>query len=75
MPRNPDLLNQRNEYIRERFRYHRKKNPKWSIVYVIEAVAKDVYLTPAMVTKILKSKDEKVPAVETVVSQLQLSFA
>ncbi len=75
MPRNPDLITKRNEYVRERFRHHRKRNPKWNIIYIIEEVARDVYLTPATVTKILKQNDEKVPCVETVVTQLSISFS
>lgn len=67
MPHNPQLIQQRNDHVRARFRFVRKKNPKWTIVAVIEEVAKEVFLKPATVSKILKEFDSKIPDVKTVV--------
>lgn len=67
MARNSTLTIQRNNYIRSRFRHHRYKNPKWTIVAVIEETAKEVWLSPCTVTKILKEMDERVPAADTIV--------
>ncbi len=64
----------RNEYLRERFSYHRKKNPKWTIIAVLEAVADDCFLEPTTVAKILKKDGERVPCVDTVAKYTQLSF-
>ena len=67
MPRNPLLKMKRDQHIRDRFRYHRKRNPKWTIIAVIEEVANEVFLSPVMVTKILKQNNEpKVPDPVTV---------
>ena len=57
----------RANYIKERFKYHKTKNPKWNIIYIIEAVAKDVFLDPTTVTKILREyEDIVVPSHVTV---------
>lgn len=66
MARNSNLRKLRNNSIRIRFRYHRKKNPKWTIVAVIEQVGDEFYLSPCTITKILKEMDEEVPAVDTI---------
>ena len=58
MARNPLLKQKRDQFIRERFRYHRKKNPKWTIFAVIEEVAAEVFLSPVMIAKILKQNNE-----------------
>lgn len=70
MPRNPELKKKRDQFIRERFRYHRKKNPKWTVIAVIEEVAAEVFLTPVMVTKILKQSKEQVPDPVTISNML-----
>jgi len=67
MARHNSLIQQRNNSIRLRFRYHRKKNPKWTIVAVIEEVSTEFYLAPGTVTRILKEMDEAVPAVNTII--------
>lgn len=64
--RNTSLIDLRNNSIRERFTFHRKKNPKWTVVAVIEEVASEFYLSPARTTKILKDMDVKVPCVNTI---------
>ncbi len=67
MAHNSTLLKQRNTDIKTRFRQHRKRNPKWSIIAVIEQVAEDFYLSPATIAKILKDADNiSVPCVDTV---------
>ncbi|MGN6604546.1 MAG: hypothetical protein ACTHK8_18955 [Ginsengibacter sp.] len=66
MPRDSHRHILRNNAIRENFRQVRKKNPKWTIVAVIEDVADTFYLSPSTVTSILKQMDEKVPAVDTI---------
>lgn len=66
MPHNPSKIQKRNEYIRQRFRYHRKKNPKWTIIAVIEEVASEVWLESTTVAKILKESDSRIPDVKTV---------
>ncbi|WP_346237750.1 hypothetical protein ABDK00_001570 [Niabella insulamsoli] len=54
MARNKQLLQRRNAKVHELFRHYRKKNPKWQLVFVIEAVANDMYLTPLRIQRILK---------------------
>ena len=49
-----------------RFRYHRKHNPRWTIIAVIEEVASEVWLSPATVGKILKETDSKIPSTPTI---------
>lgn len=67
MPHNPYLIEKRNEHVRTLFRTIRKKEPKWTIIAVIEEVAEKVFLSPATVSKILKQHDSKIPDVKTVV--------
>jgi hypothetical protein len=74
MPHSSTLINKRNEYLRLRFRYHREKNPKWTIIAVLEAVAEDVFLEPTTVAKILKQDGQKVPCVDTVAKYSQLAL-
>lgn len=66
MPHNPHFIEQRNEYIRVQFRAIRKKNPKWTIIAVIEQVAQDVWLSPATVGKVLKTTHRHIPATKTI---------
>lgn len=66
MARNPTQRARRDTSIRIRFRYHRMKNPKWTIVAVIQEVAHEFFLSPSTTTKILKAMDEDVPAVDTI---------
>ncbi len=63
---NPIYLQKRNEFIRNRFRSVRKKNPKWTIIAVIEEVAQDVFLSPSTVSRILKETDAKIPDAKTI---------
>ena len=57
----------RQQYILERFKHHKTKNPKWNIIYIIEAVAKDVFLEPTTVAKIIKEQQpNSVPSHVTV---------
>lgn len=63
MARNTELIQARNQYVRDRFRYLRKRNPKWTIEAIIEDVAKDIFLSEVTIVKILKSANEsKVPS-------------
>ena len=64
--RNATLRDIRNNSIRKSFTHHRKRNPKWTVVAVIETVAFEFYLTPCTTTKILKDMDVAVPAVNTI---------
>lgn len=59
MARNQSLLQQRNQYIKERYRNLKKKNPKWRYEALVEEVSKEVFLSPIMVVKILKQDGEK----------------
>jgi hypothetical protein len=70
MARNKTLHYQRNQKVHELFRHYRKKNPKWMLVYVIEAVANDMYLSPLTVSRILKGPTEPAPN-----NQMSLQFA
>jgi AraC-like DNA-binding protein len=74
MPHNSDRLNERNEYLRKRFRHYRENNPRWTIIAVIEAVADEVFLEPTTVAKILKQSGQKVPCVQTVSKYSQLAL-
>ena len=67
MARDTTLRQLRDQSIKERFRFHRKRNPKWMITAVIAEVSKEFYLSEVTVGKILKSADEKVPCVNTIV--------
>ena len=58
MSRNTLLRQRRDEALKERFRHHRKKNPKWRIDAIIEEVAGEFYLSCVTVTKILKGQNE-----------------
>ena len=66
MPRQPHRTKARDEHVRNRFRYHRKKNPKWMIQAVIDEVAAEVFLSPVTVAGILKKNNEDVPAQSTI---------
>lgn len=66
MPRSSNRIARRNQDISLRFKYHRKKNPKWVIDFVIEAVAEEFYLSPVTITKILKQRQESVPDHSTI---------
>lgn len=74
MAHSKDLIAKRNEYLRKRFRYHRAKNPKWTIIAILEQVAEDVFLAPTTVAKILKEDGQKVPSVDTVSKYTQVTF-
>ncbi len=67
MARDTNLRQLRDQSIKERFRFHRKRNPKWMITAVIAEVSREFYLSDATVGKILKSSGEKVPCVDTIV--------
>ncbi|MDI3319143.1 hypothetical protein [Pinibacter soli] len=66
MAHNPIYIKKRNEHIRNRFRYHRKKNPNWTIIAVIKTVSEEAFLSPATIGKILKEQDVNVPDVKTI---------
>ncbi|PZP42161.1 MAG: hypothetical protein DI598_17245, partial [Pseudopedobacter saltans] len=66
MPHNPNRIQLRNNFVIERFRFHKRRNPKWEIVYIIEAVADDVFLEPTTVAKILKTHKYEVHCPQTV---------
>lgn len=74
MARNEVLIAKRNEYLRQRFRHHRTKNPKFTIIAILEAVADDCFLEPTTVAKILKQDGVKVPCVDTVSKYAQMNF-
>jgi predicted nucleic acid-binding protein len=57
MSRNTVLRQRRDEALKDRFRQHLKKNPKWRIDAVIEMVAGEFYLSSVTVTKILKGQN------------------
>lgn len=67
MARNTELIEARNQYVRDRFRFLCKKNPHWKSEYILEMVAKDVFLSEITVAKILKQANEKVPSHPTVI--------
>ena len=56
MARNSDLITQRNNSIRERYKYYRKKNPKWTLHFVIAAVADEFYLSVTTIQRIVFQK-------------------
>ncbi len=77
MPLSPQNKFRRDLHVKDRFRYYRKKNPKWNMIYIIDEVAKEVFLSHAMVSKILKQNNEDVPCKDTVTKycrQLQLPY-
>jgi hypothetical protein len=74
MARDTILRKNRDNQIRSRFTYHRKKNPKWTIIAVIVTVSDEVYLKPTTVAKILKRQHEDVPSVDTVIKYTQVNM-
>lgn len=77
MPISPINKQKRDDYVRERFKHHKTKNPKWRFIFLIEAVASEVFLSTTTVTKILKDNNENVPCENTITKQtrqLQLSL-
>jgi len=72
--RDTSLRQLRDNHIRSRFTFHRKKNPKWTIIAVIETVATEIYLTPVTVAKILKEANEIVPCADTVKKYTSLLY-
>ncbi len=61
-------LEKRNAYIRQRFSYFKKKNPKWEWKYLIEATAEDIFLSPVTVAKIITSLDASIlPSPNTII--------
>lgn len=67
MARNPELTQQRNQHIVNRFRYIRRKNPRWRIEFIIEQVAQEVFLSSVTVVNIIKAcSDDKVPTGVTI---------
>jgi len=69
MAHNPELINKRNLKIHERFRYYKRRNPKWMFCYVIEAVAEEFFLSPLTVERIIKQQPSNQPA------KLQVNFS
>lgn len=69
MPRQSELITKRNEAIRKRFAYHRKKNPKWTITALIDTVSGEFYLSSIMIVKILRSEESNLPAHSTLARQ------
>ena len=67
MPHNPLLTQKRNEMIVTRFRHYKKKNPKWTIIALLQEVADEFYLNPTTVSKIIKGSGlPKIPSAKTV---------
>ena len=73
MAHNPTLLMERNANIKKRYRHHRKRNPKWTLIAVIQETAKEFYLSPATVSRILKEEDANIPCVDTVAKYTRLT--
>lgn len=74
MGRKSSRITKRNEYLLERFRHYRYKNPKWTIIAVLDAVADDCFLEPATVARILKKGGCKVPSANTVLKYTQINL-
>lgn len=70
MPRSKSKIQDRNNHIRLRFRYHRKKNPKWTIFAVIEEVANEFWLESVTVAKILKEDESRIPDTKTILKRV-----
>ena len=66
MSRNIELRQARDLHIRARFRFYRKKHPRWAVEFVIEAVAKEVFLSEVTIVKILKADNFAVPTAPTI---------
>ena len=66
MARSPKLITDRDAKIKSRFKFHRKKNPKWTMEAVIGEVANEFFLASITVAKILKKSSESgVPSPST----------
>jgi hypothetical protein len=72
--RNISLRQLRDNHIRQQFTTVRKKNPKWTIIAVIEEVATSIYLSPVTVAKILKEHNVDVPCADTVKKYSNLNY-
>lgn len=67
MPRNPNLLELRNNHIKERYRLLCKKHPQWKSEAIIQQISIEVFLSTVMIAKILYQTGTKaVPAPSTV---------
>lgn len=53
MARNHTLLQMRNAYIKQRFRFHATKNPNYRSEVIIRMVSQEVFLSEVTVCKIL----------------------
>ncbi|HNP24634.1 MAG TPA: hypothetical protein PKM63_21825 [Panacibacter sp.] len=69
MPRDAAILQRRNIFILQRFRYHCKRNPKWRTDAILEMVAEEFFLSIVTVTKIIRQDDQTVPDPRTISRQ------
>ncbi len=71
MPRNTSHTLRRNNDIRKRFGFHKKRNPKFTQFAIIELVAIEFYLEPVTIGKILYACGEDVPVTDTIVKHMR----
>jgi hypothetical protein len=65
-------LKKRNTHIVLRYRYYRKKNPKWMSLAVIQEVADEMFLSPSTIARILiDSEVPKIPSADTVIKHMK----
>jgi hypothetical protein len=64
----------RDRKVLERYRQIRKKNPRYTIVSIIEEVAFDTFLSTTTVTNIIKKNGWSVPDAKTVAKYAQPTY-
>lgn len=55
MARNNELVEQRNERLRKRYNQLCEGNPHWKYMHIVDVLAKEFFIMPATVMRILKS--------------------
>lgn len=53
MARDPELIKQRNEAIKKRFKVITRKNPQWRLDSILEQLQTEFHLTKGYIQKIL----------------------
>jgi hypothetical protein len=56
MPRNNDLLSERNERIRNRYKELCQKHPQWRYDAIIDRLVAEFFLTTSTITKIINNE-------------------
>lgn len=53
MPRNTELITERNQRIRNRFKELCEKHPQWRYDAILEQISREFYITTSTIAKII----------------------